>query len=111
MLFRSLTSTNEYLGFEYITTNWAFDSSGNQIPQFVSDSDTCCFPDRLMVLGIKKKYFEIKGFDTSAFQRDYDMQLNIAKANDQGSPTLSLAPRTANVLIGWENIPDSNYGA
>jgi hypothetical protein len=39
------------------------------------------------------------------------MQLNIAKANDQGSQTLSLAPRTANVLIGWENIPDANYGA
>ena len=106
-----LTSTNEYLGFEYITTNWAFNTSGTQIAQFASDSDTCCFPDRLMVLGIKKKYFEIKGFDTSAFQRDYDMQLNIAKANDQGSPTLSLAPRTANVLIGWENIPDANYGA
>ena len=106
-----LTSTNEYLGFEYITTNWAFNSSGTQIPQFASDSDTCCFPDRLMILGLKKKYFEIKGFDTSAFQRDYDMQLNIAKANDQGSPTLSLAPRTANVLIGWENIPDANYGA
>jgi hypothetical protein len=64
-----------------------------------------------MVLGLKKKYFEVKGFDTSAFQRDFDMQLNIAKSNDQGSPTLSLAPRTANVLIGWENIPDANYGA
>ena len=106
-----LTSTNEYLGFEYITTNWAFNTANEQIPQFQSDSDTCCFPDRLMVLGIKKKYFEIKGFDTSSFQRDYDMQLNVAKANDQGSPTLSLAPRTANVLIGWENIPDANYGA
>ena len=106
-----LTSTDEYLGFEYITTNWAFDSSGNQIAQMSNDNDTCCFPDRLMTLGLKKKYFEIKGFDTTAFQRDYDMQLNIAKSNDQGSPTLSLAPRTANVLIGWENIPDANYGA
>ena len=106
-----LTSTNEYLGFEYITTDWAKTASGTLIPQFVNDTDTCCFPDRLMILGLKKKYFEIKGFDTSAFQRDYDMQLNIAKANDQGSPTLSLAPRTANVLIGWENIPDANYGA
>ena len=64
-----------------------------------------------MVLGLKKKYFEVKGFDTTAYQRDFDMQMNIAKANDQGSPTLSLAPRTANVLIGWENIPDANYGA
>ena len=106
-----LTSTNEYLSFEYVSTNWAQTASGTYIPQFASDTDTSVFPDRLMVLGLKKKYFEVKGFDSSAFQRDFDMQMNIAKANDQGSPTLSLAPRTANVLIGWENIPDANYGA
>ena len=106
-----LTSTNEYLSFEYISTNWVTSSTGVGQTSFTADTDTCIFPDRLMVLGIKKKYFEIKGFDTSSFQRDYDMQLNIAKANDAGSPTLSLAPRTANVLIGWENIPDANYGA
>ena len=106
-----LTSTNEYLSFEYISSNWAQSASGAGQTSMVQDSDTCIFPDRLIVLGLKKKYFEVKGFDTSAFQRDYDMQLNIAKANDAGSPTLSLAPRTANVLIGWENIPDSNYGA
>ena len=106
-----LTSTNEYLSFEYISGNWAQSSTGTGQTQFLADTDTCIFPDRLIVLGLKKKYFEVKGFDTTAFQRDYDMQLNIAKANDAGSPTLSLAPRTANVLIGWENIPDANYGA
>jgi hypothetical protein len=106
-----LTSTNEYLGFEYISVNWATSAAGAGQTQFIADSDTCIYPDRLIVLALKKKYFEVKGFDTSAFQRDYDMQLNIAKANDQGSATLSLAPRTANVLIGWENIPDANYGA
>jgi hypothetical protein len=106
-----LTSTNEYLSFEYVSTDWARTTAGASLPQFTNDSDTSIFPDRLMVLGLKKKYFEVKGFDTSSYQRDYDMQLNIAKSNDQGSPTLSLAPRTANVLIGWENIPDANYGA
>jgi hypothetical protein len=106
-----LTSTNEYLSFEYISSNWATSATGSTQSSFIQDTDTCIFPDRLMVLGLKKKYFEIKGFDSSSFQRDYDMQLNIAKANDAGSATLSLAPRTANVLIGWENIPDANYGA
>jgi hypothetical protein len=106
-----LTSTNEYLSFEYISSNWATSSAGLGQTQLIQDSDTCIFPDRLIVLGLKKKYFEVKGFDTSSFQRDYDMQLNIAKANDAGSATLSLAPRVANVLIGWENIPDANYGA
>jgi len=106
-----LTSTNEYLSFEYISSNWVTSATGTTQAQFLADTDTCIYPNRLMVLALKKKYFEIKGFDTSSFQRDYDMQLNIAKANDAGSATLSLAPRTANVLIGWENIPDANYGA
>ena len=106
-----LTSTNEYLSFEYISSNWVTSATGTTQTQFLADTDTCIYPNRLMVLALKKKYFEIKGFDTSSFQRDYDMQLNIAKANDAGSATLSLAPRTANVLIGWENIPDANYGA
>lgn len=106
-----IMSTNEYLGYEYISTAWADSSAGVAQTSFLADTDTCIFPDRLMVIALKKKYFEIKGFDTTAFEREYQSQLNIAKSNDQGSATLSFAPRTANVLIGWENIPDSNYGA
>jgi hypothetical protein len=105
-----ILSTNEYMGYEYISNAWADSAAGVPQTNFILDTDTCIFPDRLMVLALKKKYFEVKGFDTSSFQRDYDMELNISKANDQGSATLSFAPRAANVLIGWENIPDSNYG-
>ena len=106
-----ILSTNEYMGYEYISTAWADSAAGVAQTSLILDTDTCIYPQRLMVLGIKRKYFEIKGFDTSAFERDYQAELNIAKANDQGSATLSFAPRTANVLIGWENIPDSQYGA
>ena len=105
-----IISTNEYLGYEYISNAWADSVAGVPQTSFVQDTDTCIFPDRLMVLALKKKYFEVKGFDTSSYQRDYDMELNISKANDQGSATLSFAPRAANVLIGYENIPDANYG-
>ena len=101
----------ETLGFEYVSNGWAASSVGTAQTSFTADADTCIFPSRLMVLGLKKKYFEIKGFDTSALQRDYDMELGIAKSNDSGSPTLSFAPETTNVLIGWDNIPDSQYGS
>jgi hypothetical protein len=63
-----------------------------------------------MVTALKKKYFEIKGFDATAFTRDYLQQLSFAKANDSGSATLSFAPTPGSVLIGFENIPDANYG-
>ena len=108
-----LPSTNDYLGFEYTSTYWVTGTgvtTGPDKASFTVDTDTCIFPDRLMILGLKLKYFEIKGFDTTAFYRDYTRELEIVKANDSGSPTLSFAPRMSSVLIGWENIPDSNYG-
>lgn len=101
------------LGFEYVSNLWVTATGGSAPTKtsFTVDTDTCVFPDRLMVLGTKLKYFEIKGFDTLALYRDYTMQLDIAKAHDAGSPTLSMAPRASSVLIGWDNIPDSNYGS
>jgi len=102
----------DLLGLEYISNQWA-NSAGSFAPDkqfFTADTDTCSFPDRLMVLGLKKKYFEAKGFDTTALSKDYQSQIDIAFANDQGSGTLSMAPRGRGRLIGWNNIPDSGYG-
>jgi len=101
------------LGFEYVSANWVYAASASSTSKssFTVDTDTCIFPDRLMVLGTKLKYFEIKGFDTTALYRDYTAQLDLAKAHDSGSPTLSMAPRPTSILIGFENIPDANYGS
>lgn len=103
-------TTNEVLGFEYISKAWARDVDGNPINSLTADTDYTVFRPRLMVLGLKLKYFEIKGFDTTALYRDYRRELDIAMANDSGSATLSLAPKVSSVLIGYENIPDSGYG-
>jgi hypothetical protein len=101
-------ATPEYLGFEYSSNAWARSVSGTGQSQFLADTDTCIYPDRLMILALKLKYFEIKGFDTGAFARDYSYELERAKTHDHGAPTLSLAPKISNILIGWENSPDSN---
>lgn len=101
------------LGFEYVSNLWVA-TSASAVPtlsSFAADTNTCIFPDRLMVLGTKLKYFEIKGFDTTALYRDYMAELDNSKAADGGSPTLSMAPRATSVLIGFENIPDANYGS
>lgn len=98
------------LGFEYISNTWALSTLGVPKTSFTVDTDTCIFPDRLMVLGLKHKYFQVKGFG-DVYKDDYEAEMSIAKANDAGSPTLSMAPRPSNILIGWENIPDSGYGA
>jgi len=104
-------STAEYLGFEYRSKAWAASSTGTAKNSFTVDSDTCIYPDRLMVNATKLKYFEAKGFDTTAMYRNYIMELEAAKSLDMSSANLSFAPRPGTVLIGYDNIPDSGYGA
>lgn len=106
-----LVSTSEYLGFEYISNGWATSAVGVSQSSFLADTDTCIFPTRIMILLTKLKYFEIKGFDTTAMARDFMRFLNISKAEDAGAATLSFAPKPSQVLVGWANIPDSGYGA
>ena len=74
-------------------------------------SDVTLYDDRLLVMKTKLKYFQIKNFDTTSLQQDYDRLLMTVKANDKGAPNLSFAPYPAKVLIGWANIPDTGYGS
>jgi hypothetical protein len=103
-------STSEYLGFEYVSKYWVTDAGGTAKGSFTADTDTCVFDDRLMVAGLKLKYFGVKGFETQLLQDEYDAILSSVKGEEQGAPMLSMAPRLSNVLLGPENIPDSNYG-
>lgn len=99
------------LAFEYISTSWVYAQGGTEPSKstFTLDTDSCVFRDRLMIAGIKKMLFEIKGFDSTAFQREYDRELEKAQAQDAGSPTLSLAPRYDNILISPANIQDGYF--
>ena len=103
-------NTQEYLGFEYRSKGWARSAAGAVKNSFTVDTDTTIFDDTVIVLGTKLKYFQIKGFDTTALQQDYFRYLNVAKANDKGSATLSFAPYPSKVLIGYANIPDTGFG-
>lgn len=103
-------NTKEYLGFEYRSKGWARSATGQIKNSFTADTDTTIYDDRLLVLGTKLKYFQIKSFDTTALQQDYFRVLNVVKANDKGSANLSFAPYPTKVLIGYANIPDTGYG-
>lgn len=106
--------STESLSFEYASKYWVSATSPTLLTPtkqaFTVDTDTCIFPDALMRSMIRLKYLEAKGLDTTAALRAFNTQLDLAKANDAGSPTLSMAPRVSEILVGWENIPDSTYG-
>jgi len=104
-------NTQEYLGFEYRSRGWARSAANVVKNSFTVDTDTTVLDNTVMVLLTKLKYFQIKSFDTTALQQDYNRYLSVAKANDKGSATLSFAPAPSAVLIGWANIPDTGYGS
>jgi len=106
-----MMNTQEYLGYEYRSKGWAESSTGAVKNSFTADTDTTIFDDQIMILGTKLRYWQIKGFDTTSLQQEYDRYLNVAKANDKGAPNLSFAPYPSKVLIGYANIPDTGYGS
>ena len=103
-------SNAELLGYEYRSNGWALSAASAVKTSFTVDTDTCIYPSRLMVLFTKLKYFEAKGFDTTAMYRNYVNELEAAMSLDKSSANLSFAPRPGTVLIGYDNIPDSGYG-
>jgi len=104
-------NTQEYLGFEYRSKGFVRSSSGTVLNSFQADTDTTVLDNTVIVLATKLKYFQVKSFDTTSLQQDYNRYLSVAKANDKGSATLSFAPAPSAVLIGWANIPDTGYGS
>ena len=104
-------NTQEYLGWEYRSKGWARAANGAIKNRFTTDTDTTVYDDRIVVLGTKLKYFQVKNFDTTALSQDYQRYLSVVKANDKGAPNLSFAPYPSKVLIGYANIPDTGYGS
>jgi hypothetical protein len=106
-----LTVNSATLAYEYISNNWVYatDDTEPSKSAFSVDTDTCIFRDRLMIAGIKLKLFEVKKFDTTAFERDYQTELQKAMAQDKGAPTLSLSPVYGTTLIGPYNVQDGFF--
>lgn len=99
-------SNAEFLGFEYKSKGWVRSAAGATKNSFTLDTDTCIYPDRLMVNMIKLKYFEAKGFPTQVMQRNFQIQFEAAKGLDMSAANLSFAARPGGILIDWSNIPD-----
>lgn len=105
------TNTGNAFVFDYISNGWAIDGDDSSAKSaFTKDTDTCVFRDRLMINGIKLKFFEAKGFDTLIQTRDFARSLESAMS-EQGAPTLSINGSGMGArLLDYGNVPDGGYG-
>jgi len=56
---------------EYISKNWCQSVTGTPQSSFLADSDTPILDDQMIILGIKWRMWQIKGFDYAALQAEY----------------------------------------
>jgi hypothetical protein len=103
--------------YEYLSSYWAqgavsVSPSGYDFTtkaSFTADTDTCIFDDRLMIEGLKWRFFAAKGFDYSSQVTLWEKQVQISMARDGGSPVLSLNRRKMPYLISSANVQDGFF--
>lgn len=99
------------LAMEYVSNGWV--KSGTLVDVYYSeikaDTDIIMLDPWIVSAYLKLKYWEAKGLNTTAYQKDF---LNIWEARigkNKGAQTLTLAPRARTMLIGINNIPDGSW--
>jgi len=106
----STPSPNLNMSFFYVSKYWAEDVDAVPKAKATTNSDSCIFEDRLMISGVKLRFFQAKGFDTSAYASEFQSNLDDALAQDSGAPILSLAREPQFPLLTIYNLPDGNWG-
>lgn len=104
--------TNDVPGplvYEYLSKYWAEDASGTELPQFSADTDTCIYDDRLMIEGLKWRFYAAKGFDYSAQFAIWNRELQVAMGRDGGRKKLNMMGRRYRILMSPAQVQDGYY--
>ena len=99
------------MAYEYVSSYWVVASGGSAGTKalFTLDTDTCVFPDDLMLAGLKFYFLKAKKLDFGIEMAEYASILSTRKAQDVPAPTQSLAPERLPEFIGPWSIQDGNW--
>jgi hypothetical protein len=100
----------ELFAFYYISKNWLVDSSNEPKNVITSGTDIVLFDDRLMISGLKMRFWGAKGYDTTALANEFNYQLQAQKGQDQGAPVIQLSGTDGFHYIDASNVPDGSWG-
>lgn len=105
----TVSSVPDALVFEYVNNGWVEHANGTFGTRFTADSDTSLLDNDALILGVKWRYWQIKGFDYGALQQEYIDYVTRLKANDGGMPDLNMGRRRFPYLISSANVQDGNF--
>jgi hypothetical protein len=104
----------EQIKFQYIRKNWVIDGeTPTTVKEFCTkNADTPMFDWLLMVLALKVKWREIKGFDTAADMADFSER--VAQLTNKDIPGQTLSLNGAGIydvpFLSGANLPITGYG-
>lgn len=82
---------------------------GTYTQYFENDDDIPLFDDRAIILGVKWRFWEQKGFNWTVKRTEYDMYVERMNARDGASPTLDLVSRVNPIFISPANVQDGFF--
>jgi len=101
------------LTFFYQSYAWVRDADDVDLykNRATKNGDTILLDPVLVTLLAKVKWLEIKGFDSAAAMRDFQINFESRKASEKGAPVLNMAGRSVFPLLDARvNAPDTGYG-
>jgi len=98
------------LSMEYISGMWVESTDGSEEYRTVQNSDNVVRLDPFLLQKYAKlKFWETKGFDTTAFKDDFLRVYFGLIGKDKGAPVLNLSRRPNIGLLTVNNVPDGNW--
>lgn len=101
-----------HIAQEYISRFWVdteVDGTPAVADMIAKGADVVRYDPWLVVKFIKAKFYELKGFDTTATQADFMRVFNALTGKDVGAPILNLAPRPLSQYLGPWSVPDGSW--
>lgn len=103
------TSVPSALVFEYVSDGWVQHADDTFGTRFTADTDITLLDDQALILGVKWRMWQIKGFQYGALQQEYIDYVTRLKARDGGMADLSMNRRRFPYLITSANVQDGSF--
>lgn len=102
------------LSFFYQSVAWVRDQDTSTLykNRAIKNGDVILLDAYLVTLLARVKWLEMKGFDSSAAMRDFQVNYENRKGNEKGAPVLNMVRNYGfPYLNAINNLPDTGYGS
>lgn len=101
----------EDISLFYISDEWCRSKGGQRQSEWKADDDELLLDELVYSLGLKARFLKAQKREWREEFAEYLLELNKAKANDGGAPTLRISPPGDRDIPFVANIPETGFGS